>query len=85
MQRLWLGGASNVSGHQEVEIGLVKLYRVTGEKKYLDLAKFFLDARGKCNLPGDAYNQSHKPVIEQDEAVGHSVRALYICTLLWQM
>ena len=69
-------------GHQEVEIGLVKLYRVTGEKKYLDLAKFFLDARGKCNLPGDAYNQSHKPVIEQDEAVGHSVRALYMYTAM---
>lgn len=69
-------------GHQEVEIGLVKLYRVTGEKKYLDLAKFFLDARGKCNLPGDTYNQSHKPVLEQDEAVGHSVRALYMYTAM---
>lgn len=69
-------------GHQEVEIGLVKLYRVTGKKEYLDLAKFFLDARGKCNLPGDMYNQSHKPVIEQDEAVGHSVRALYMYTAM---
>lgn len=69
-------------GHQEVEIGLVKLYRVTGEKKYLDLAKFFLDVRGKCNLPGDMYSQSHKPVVEQDEAVGHSVRALYMYTAM---
>ena len=69
-------------GHQEVEIGLVKLYRLTGEKKYLDLAKFFLDARGRCNLPGDVYNQSHKPVVEQDEAVGHSVRALYMYTAM---
>lgn len=67
-------------GHQEVEIGLVKLYRITGEKKYLDLAKFFLDVRGKCEFPGDTYSQSHKPVVEQDEAVGHSVRALYMYT-----
>ncbi len=65
-------------GHQEIEIGLAKLYRVTGNKKYLDLAKFFLDARGKCGFEGTTYNQSHKPVIEQDEAVGHSVRALYM-------
>ena len=69
-------------GHQEVEIGLVKLYRITGEKKYLDLAKFFLDVRGKCDFPGDSYSQSHKPVIEQDEAVGHSVRALYMYTAM---
>lgn len=67
-------------GHQEVEIGLVKLYRLTGEKKYLDLAKFFLDIRGKCDWEGGTYDQSHKPVVEQDEAVGHSVRALYMYT-----
>lgn len=67
-------------GHQEVEIGLVKLYRVTGDKKYLDLAKFFLDVRGNCDLEGDTYSQSHKPVIDQEEAVGHSVRALYMYT-----
>lgn len=69
-------------GHQEVEIGLVKLYRLTGEKKYLDLAKFFLDVRGKCDFNGDSYSQSHKPVVEQDEAVGHSVRALYMYTAM---
>lgn len=69
-------------GHQEVEIGLVKLYRLTGEKKYLDLAKFFLDVRGKCDFQGDSYSQSHKPVVEQDEAVGHSVRALYMYTAM---
>lgn len=69
-------------GHQEVEIGLVKLYRITGEKKYLDLAKFFLDVRGKCDFPGDTYSQSHQPVVEQDEAVGHSVRALYMYTAM---
>lgn len=69
-------------GHQEVEIGLVKLYRITGEKKYLDLAKFFLDVRGKCDFPGDTYSQSHQPVVEQEEAVGHSVRALYMYTAM---
>lgn len=78
-------------GHQEIEIGLVKLYRVTGNEKYLKLAKFFLDERG----PGkhrkmfletsdfsiynqDWYYQAHKPVVEQREAVGHSVRATYM-------
>jgi len=61
-------------GHQVIEMGLVKLYRVTGEKKYLDLAKFFLDIRDN----GNTYNQAHKKVIDQTEAVGHSVRATYM-------
>ncbi|HNY13967.1 MAG TPA: glycoside hydrolase family 127 protein [Bacteroidales bacterium] len=61
-------------GHQVIEMGLVKLYRVTGERKYLDLAKFFLDIREN----GSQYNQAHKKVTEQDEAVGHSVRATYM-------
>ncbi len=66
-------------GHQEIEIGLVKLYRVTGEKRYLDLAKFFLDVRGTGNVhEKKTYNQSHKPVVDQTEAVGHSVRAAYM-------
>jgi uncharacterized protein len=64
-------------GHQIVEIGLVKLYRVTGEKKYLDLAKFFLDVRGP---KGDAYNQADKLVKDQHEAEGHAVRAAYMYT-----
>lgn len=73
------GKIENYPGHQEVEIGLVKLYRVTGEKRYLDLAKFFLDIRGKGTLGEHrTYNQSHLPVIEQTEAVGHSVRAAYM-------
>ena len=70
-----------VPGHQEIEIGLVKLYHVTGQKKYLDLAKFFLDKRGK-NEYKTTYNQSHKEVTEQDEAVGHSVRAAYMYTAM---
>ena len=66
-----------VPGHQIAEMGLAKLYTVTGEKKYLDLAKFFLDKRGYTSRK-DAYSQAHKPVIEQDEAVGHAVRAVYM-------
>ncbi len=61
-------------GHQVIEMGLVKLYRVTGEKKYLDLARFFLDIREN----GSTYNQAHRKVIDQTEAVGHSVRATYM-------
>ena len=64
-------------GHQEIEIGLVKLYRVTGNKDYLDLAKFFLDVRGP---DGPKYSQAHKKVTNQSEAVGHSVRAAYMYT-----
>ncbi len=62
-------------GHQEIEIGLVKLYRITGDKRYLDLAKFFLDVRGP---DGEKYMQSHLKVMEQHEPVGHAVRALYM-------
>ena len=62
-------------GHQVIEMGLVKLYRATGEKKYLDLAKFFLDIRGPN---GEAYNQANKKVIDQNVAVGHAVRATYM-------
>ncbi|TAL64781.1 MAG: glycoside hydrolase family 127 protein, partial [Bacteroidetes bacterium] len=57
------------------EMGLVKLYRVTGEKKYLDLARFFLDVRGP---KGQAYNQAHIKPVDQTTAVGHSVRATYM-------
>lgn len=64
-------------GHQVIEMGLVKLYRVTGEKRYLDLAKFFLDARG-TRPDGEEYSQSHKKVVDQTEAVGHAVRATYM-------
>ena len=69
------GKREDYPGHQIVEMGLVKLYRVTGEKKYLDLAKFFLDVRGP---KGDEYNQANKKVVDQREAVGHAVRATYV-------
>lgn len=74
------GKKRDVPGHQEIEIGLVKLFRLTGDKKYLDLAKFFLDERGRPEghkLYGE-YSQDHKPVIDQTEAVGHAVRATYM-------
>ena len=66
-----------VPGHQIAEMGLAKLYLATGNKNYLDLAKFFLDKRGYTSRK-DQYSQSHKPVLEQDEAVGHAVRAGYM-------
>ena len=89
------GQASVVPGHQIAEMGLAKLYIATGDRKYLDQAKFFLDKRGKRDTAWkmtrdglfdadgyyhrlDEYSQSHKPVLEQDEAVGHAVRAGYM-------
>jgi hypothetical protein len=69
------GKLEKTPGHQEIELGLVKLYRLTGEKKYLDLARFFLDRRGPG---GDPYNQMHLKVTAQQEAVGHAVRAQYM-------
>lgn len=70
-------GLTEPPGHQEIEIGLAKLYRVTGDKKYLDLAKFLLEQRGRHERKNQ-YNQTHAPVLEQDEAVGHAVRANYM-------
>ena len=67
-------------GHQITEMGLVKLYRVTGDARYLALAKFLLDERGPDGTKGAGrkYNQSHRRVVEQEEAVGHAVRATYM-------
>lgn len=71
------GQACVVPGHQIAEMALAKLYLVTGDRKYLDEAKFFLDYRGKTTIKHD-YSQAHLPVVEQDEAVGHAVRAAYM-------
>ncbi len=78
------GKNMGVPGHQEIEIGLVKLYRVTGEQKYLDLAKFFVDQRGNAEghdltegSHAGKYQQDHIPLAQQEEAVGHAVRAGY--------
>ena len=81
----------DMPGHEEVEIGLAKLFRATGNQKYLDLARFFIDQRGRPHdgnlYPADSnfalyngkeYMQDHKPVLEQDKAVGHAVRAMYL-------
>ena len=73
------GRIENVPGHQEIEIGLVKLYRVTGDQRYLDLSKFFLDIRGREGVGNPKeYDQSHLPVVDQREAVGHAVRGAYM-------
>ena len=71
------GQVVRVPGHQIAEMALAKLYLITGDQKYLDQAKFFLDKRGYTSRK-DEYSQAHKPVIEQDEAVGHAVRAAYM-------
>jgi len=74
-------------GHQVVEMGLVKLYRITGKKEYLETAKYFIEERGhysgynassKDPWQNGAYWQDHIPVVQQSEAVGHAVRAGYL-------
>jgi uncharacterized protein len=74
------GQIQAVPGHEIIETGLVKLYQITGKEAYLKLAKFYLDNRGNPNNKEHygAYAQDHKPVTEQDEAVGHAVRAVYL-------
>lgn len=73
-------------GHEIVEMGLVRLYRITGKKDYLYLAKFFIDQRGikpynaksKNVYENGTYFQDNVPVVNQDEAEGHAVRAMYL-------
>ncbi|MCL2425199.1 MAG: glycoside hydrolase family 127 protein [Oscillospiraceae bacterium] len=88
------GKCKGYPGHELAELALVRLYEVTGEEKYLNLSKFFIDERGKRpyyfdkehpqDIKNDIddlryqYHQAHLPVREQDEAVGHSVRAVYL-------
>lgn len=77
-----------VPGHQEIEIGLVKLYRLTGENRYLEMARYFLDQRGNASGhelytygadgSNKSYTQDHQSVTLQTEAVGHAVRAAYM-------
>ncbi len=71
------GQFAAVPGHQIAEMALAKLYLVTGEEKYLQQAKYFLDKRGYTSRK-DEYSQAHQPVVEQEEAVGHAVRAVYM-------
>lgn len=86
------GKCKGYPGHEIAEMALIRLYEVTGEKRYLNLSKFFIDERGKqpyywdyegkVNQTDDGeryhYYQAHRPVREQDEAVGHAVRAVYL-------
>ncbi len=65
-------------GHQEIELALVKMYYATGNELYAEMAKKFIDIRGKERDKGRYYSQAHIPVREQTEAVGHSVRATYL-------
>ncbi len=74
-------GRHDPPGHQEIELGLAKLYRATGDPKYLAQARFFLEQRGRPRPDRPSYgpySQDHAPVLEQDEAVGHAVRANYM-------
>jgi DUF1680 family protein len=74
------GRKVDACGHEEIELALVKLYRATGEQRYLKQAQFFLDVRGRADrrkLFGE-YAQDHKPVREQREVTGHAVRAMYL-------
>jgi len=68
------------SGHPIIEMALVKLYRVTGDEKYLKLARYFIDETGKGTDGHELseYSQDHKPIVDQDEAVGHAVRLGYL-------
>ncbi|HEX9366628.1 MAG TPA: beta-L-arabinofuranosidase domain-containing protein, partial [Vicinamibacterales bacterium] len=84
-------GRQAVPGHEVIEVGLVKMFRVTGNRTYLDTAKFFIDGRGKPHPdmrdypagPFAMYNerpykQDQEPFVDQTRAVGHAVRAVYL-------
>lgn len=90
------GKQKGYCGHEEIELALVKLSRATGQRKYMELAKYFIDQRGvephyfdeearargadpkAYHFKTYEYNQSHRPVREQDKVVGHAVRAMYL-------
>ncbi|MEX1184706.1 MAG: beta-L-arabinofuranosidase domain-containing protein [Gemmatimonadota bacterium] len=79
------GRATYISGHEGLKMGLIELYRATGEQKYWRLAKFFADERGRDDYERTGeyardrtYAQDHARVVDQDEAVGHAVRATFL-------
>ncbi len=81
------GKRPGIPGHQEIELALVKLYRVTGNERYLKLAKYFIDFRGQEPdffqketgiMEHPAAKQQHLPVREQTKAAGHAVRMMYM-------
>ncbi len=75
------GKRAGVPGHEEIELALVKLHRLTSDRRWLDLAAYFIDERGGKASGRKTYGeycQDHLPVREQDEIVGHAVRAMYL-------
>src|SRR5699024_3242087 len=72
------GKREETDGHPEIEMALVELYRETGERRYLDQARFFIDIRGRGSVGGDDYRQDAIPIRQQREMVGHAVRAVYL-------
>lgn len=75
------GGIEIPPGHEVVETALARLYDVTGDPEHLALARYYLDIRGTVTddyRPWGSYHQDHLPVLEQTEAVGHVVRAVYL-------
>ena len=74
------GQVHRPSGHPIVEMALLKLYNLTGEEKYMKLARYFVEetGRGTDGHQLSEYSQDHKPILEQDEIVGHAVRAGYL-------
>lgn len=74
--------AFTTPGHPEIELALMRLYMATGEKRYADLAKYFIDEQGKHpeerNYDEWAYNQDEMPIRERETAEGHCVRAMYL-------
>lgn len=73
------GKRPGTDGHPEIEMALVELYRATSEKRYLEQAQYFLDARGQSLLGGAEYCQDEMPFRERQTLAGHAVRALYLC------
>ncbi|MGI8963168.1 MAG: glycoside hydrolase family 127 protein [Thermomicrobiales bacterium] len=72
------GRLEQTDGHEEIELALIELYRETGERAYLDQARFFLNVRGTGSIGGGDYHQDATPIREQREMVGHAVRAVYL-------
>ena len=83
VNRFGPGKHPGTPGHPEIEMGLIELFRETGDRRYVELARFFLDQRGRAWLgPGRynsaAYYQDRVPVRDASELEGHAVRALYL-------
>ena len=80
---VWGPGKLDIpSGHPEIELALVKLYRLTGKRTYLDLSRFLLECRGRGNGIATQQYANHKPVTEQTEFVGHAVRSAYMASAM---